>query len=58
MKLPVIYEIMYQIKAFRDKLSIAQIAKAYEDLSSCLIKLEPESLDMKRLASILMNEIT
>lgn len=58
MKLPVIYEVMYQIKAFREKLSIAQIAKAYEDLSSCLIKLEPESLDMKKLATILMKEIT
>lgn len=58
MKLPLIYEIFYQISAFREKLTTDQVKKSYEDMTFCLINLKPESLDQKRLISLLLKDIS
>jgi hypothetical protein len=58
MKLPLVYEVHYQLKAFRDKLTLDQVKKAYQDMTSCLRELSPETSDDRLLISLLLNDIS
>ena len=58
MKLSFVYELHYQLKAFRDKLTLDKVKKAYWDMASCLREIKPETSDDRLLISLLLNDIS
>ena len=58
MRLPLIYLLSSQVKAYRDKLNIDQVRKAYADMTRSLANAIPKTLSDKVLVMELMNSIS